>query len=628
MKKEGENKITKKNVQLLLDISDIDSIESAIVRLFILNNGIINIRNKLIKEKIKSSDENTFIKIETFFKEHNLGINLKNIERIFELLIEEKERKINGAFYTPQFIVDYIVKKVITKTGTVCDPSCGSGAFLVTATERLKKLSKLSYVKTIEKYVYGVDISKRSIERTKLILSLLCLSHGEDKEEIHFNIIIKDSLSMDWQGTFPDIFRIENWDGISNVQDERIGFDFIIGNPPYVRIQNLNDKTKEIIKKKWSSAKKYNIDLYIPFIELSIYLIKKTGKISLITAKSYLDSAAGYYLRNLLKKNKYIEEILNFNFFQIFDDVITYTNIITLNKLDKESIRYYKVKMEEELQHLEKIKFTQEYYKDLPENKIIINGHKDSINIKKIKGQNIKIGDKYPVKVGIATLKDELYFVEKKNGKYIKETSNQTFEIEEGIVKKILFANKILSKKTNEVFGWIIFPYKLIENRYKPIPEYELKKEFPSCYKYFQDVKQELMGRDKGRDRVNDYGEWYAYGRVQGYNAIGSKLVFPSMMPEQRFKELTDNSLFIAGYAIMCGNDLKWLKRIFNSSVFWYYATKEGKKIRNDFYVINKNIIDNFSIPEFTSQEKKYLMTENNMKKISAYLTQKYGLIF
>lgn len=245
----------------------------------------------------------------------------------------------------------------------------------------------------------------------------------------------------------------------------------------------------------------------------------------------------------------------------------------------------------------------------------------------KITGQEIKLSSKYPIRIGIATLRDNLYLIDKMGTKFIKEHEGRKYEIEKELVKKLLFANNIQSRnERKELFGGIIFPYELKNGKYEVIREPILKQKYPLVYTYFKDIKKELMTRDKGRERIKEYGEWYAYGRVQGYNALGKKLICPNMMPEPRFEILSDDSLFVAGYGIVCDDDVKWLSKILNSDVFWYYIKRQGKKIRNEFYVIGKKLLGNFSIPIFTDEEKKFLI-EQNQNKVNDFLKEKYRLI-
>lgn len=621
----GNINLSKTDIDNLLKIYSVKDIETSLIKIFLETNNF-KTKNELLLEVIRKNHEGIKEKIKEYLQNKNIELNLKTLERFFELLIEQEDRKVNGAYYTPSFIVDYMVNKVIKKDVKICDCSCGSGAFLVTSAEKLKEITKKSIINIIENNLYGSDISKSSIYRTKIILSLLSLMNGEDKREIKFNLIASDSLSLNWRTTFPEVFGKQELRDNFNYKGKSSGFDVIIGNPPYVRIQNLDDKTKELIKRRWVTAKKYNVDLYIPFIELSLDLVNTNGEICLITAKSYFDSEAGKQIRKILRDNRFIEQILDFNFFQIFEDVITYTSIILLNKKEKENLFYHKVQSKDELNNLDKIKFSKENYKDLPEDKIIINGHKHIVNLKKVTGQEIKLS-KYPIRIGIATLRDNLYLIDKVGNRFIKKQEGKEYEIEKELVKKLLFANNIKSKnERKELFGWIIFPYEFKNGKYEVIREHILKQKYLLTYSYFKDIKKELMTRDKGRDRIKEYGEWYAYGRVQGYNAIGKKLICPNMMPEPRFEMLNDDSLFIAGYGIVCNNDIKWLNKILNSDVFWYYVKMQGKKIRNEFYVVGKKLLGDFSIPNFTDKEKKFLI-EQNQDKVNEFLNEKYGLI-
>ena len=626
--KEGKMELKPMNMSDLIEKHSIDEIESGLVYLFVQSNELRVLRNELVLDKIKRATEGVCEDLLRFLELNKESISLKNIERVFELIIEEKERKINGAFYTPTSVVDYIVETTITKDGLVCDPACGSGAFLVSATERLHKLTNKPLTEILENRIYGCDISKRSVERTKLILSLLALLNKEDKEEIKFNLIVRDSLKANWELEFPEVFGIQDTSTIIT-RSPKFGFDFVIGNPPYVRIQNLDVKTRQVIKKRWLSAYKYNVDLYIPFIELSLKLIKKEGRVSFIVSKSFFDSEAGKTIREILRKNRYIEKILDFNYHQVFNDVITYTAIITLDKQPKDTFEYYKIYQPKEMQELSEIKFRKEKYEDLPEDKIVINGHRDNQNLSKIAQQPIRLGDLYPVKIGVATLSDDLYLLNNgRDERYLHKTySGQDYFIEKSITRPILLANKIKSKKVKILYDRIIFPYRLKGDRYSVLEEALLKERYPSAYQYLKAIKPELMKRDKGQERVKEYGSWYAYGRVQGYNARGEKLVCPTMMPEPRFELINDEALFIAGYCYLTKKDGKWLIKVLNSNVFWYYITKQAKKIRNEFWVVNKKILEGFKMPVFTEKEKTFLKSESNQSKINDFLIKKYGLL-
>lgn len=330
----GNVNLIKSDVDNLLKEYSVKDIEMSLIKIFLEINNF-KTKNELLVEVINKNHDIVKEQIKKYLQNKNIELNLKTLERFFELLIESEDRKVNGAYYTPTSIVDYMVNKVINKDVTICDCSCGSGAFLVGCAEKLKEITKKPIIEIIENNLYGVDISKSSVYRTKIILSLFSLINNEDKKNMKFNLVASDSLKLNWRTTFPEIFGRQELRDNFNYRGKSLGFDVVIGNPPYVRIQNLDDKTKEFIRGRWKTAKKYNVDLYIPFIELSLDLINTNGEICLITAKSYFDSEAGKQIRKILRDNRFIDEILDFNFFQIFDDVITYTSIIHLNKKNK-----------------------------------------------------------------------------------------------------------------------------------------------------------------------------------------------------------------------------------------------------------------------------------------------------
>ncbi|PIV46765.1 hypothetical protein COS21_03690, partial [bacterium (Candidatus Gribaldobacteria) CG02_land_8_20_14_3_00_41_15] len=155
--------------------------------------------------------------------------------------------------------------------------------------------------KVIEENIYFADISPEYIEKTKQNLQKLT-----GKEIKRFNEIADD-------------FCFHNF-------DEK--FDFIIGNPPYVRIQNLNGR-KEQLQKSFITASNGSIDLCFCFFEQALKLLKENGKISFITPNSHFYSAAGKNLRNLMLPHLVnLVKIINFDHFQVFKNATTYTEMV------------------------------------------------------------------------------------------------------------------------------------------------------------------------------------------------------------------------------------------------------------------------------------------------------------
>ena len=122
-------------------------------------------------------------------------------------------------------------------------------------------------------------------------------------------------------------------------------------------------------------------------------------------------------------------------------------------------------------------------------------------------------------------------------------------------------------------------------------------KKYPKCYEYLYAIKNELSKRDKGKKK---YESWYAYGRKQGVDTYGLKLLTPTFSKKPRFLLDSDEfSLFCNGYAIFEKNgvDLRIIQKILNSIVMDYYINKTSVNIEGGFPCFQKNFIELFSIP-------------------------------
>ena len=160
---------------------EIKTIEAGIVKYFLYMNNYADVRNKVILDVLNDAKtEKVFLRLKSL----NFKICLSDVEKVFELLVTDNDKQLNGAVYTPTFIVNYIVNNTINEEGLVCDCSCGSGAFLIGALKRLQALTSRSIISLIENNIFGVDITDYSIHTTKIILSLYAIENNQDKEKI------------------------------------------------------------------------------------------------------------------------------------------------------------------------------------------------------------------------------------------------------------------------------------------------------------------------------------------------------------------------------------------------------------------------------------------------------------
>ena len=283
-------KLNKKIIAKLLQNHKIDTIEKSLVSLF-LEEKDIETKNIFLKNYLSSIDSTQKQDIKKILKNYKIKLSLKYLERSFELLFNTNDKKLSGIFYTPTYVVEFILNEILTESSDIkiLDPSCGAGIFNYITLKTLKeKFPEKSAIEIIENNIYACDIDPVSTTRTKVMLILTALMYNEDSKDINFNVKTLDSLNKNfkWENEFPDVFK------------ERNGFDGVVGNPPYIRIQNLERNNREYIKEHWYSANRGNIDIYFPFIELGLTLLNKQGKLGYITPNSYFNNSAGKNLEN------------------------------------------------------------------------------------------------------------------------------------------------------------------------------------------------------------------------------------------------------------------------------------------------------------------------------------------
>jgi len=605
------NGLRRKDILYLQKRYPIDEIESSVVDIYLEKKGFWKLRNDLLIETVRKSGAKNAI--EEYLVSRDIQLDLNNIEKIFELLIEPSERKLNGAYYTPSFLAEYITKKAISRDAKVCDPACGSGTFLVSTVKRLAEITKKQIIQIIENNIFGSDILPSSIRRSKIVLSILALENGEDKSEIKFNLVSRDSLNFDWSRNYPQVF-------------EKGGFDAVVGNPPYVRTKNLSEDVRGRIQKNWITAGCGNVDLFIPFIELGLKLINDKGVVGYVLPNGYTNSFSGTKLREFLQNGRYVRKILDFDHLQLFEDATTYTCITFFDKEPKVTFKYALIQDQKEIKCLEELKFHIVNFKNLEPKSWKLLSKEDASNIKTIETIGTPLDKLAKIKTGIATLRNDLYILINPPfdaNFFYKGLNGKLYRIEKQITKKCIHAGT--AKTTAQVDNerrWIIFPYKMVGKKYCIIPEMELKRKYKECYKYLLAIKSELEKRDKGKKK---YETWYAYGRTQGLETyIGTKIVVPTISNKPRFVIANKgDALIYAGYGIYFDGDIDILAKILNSKLMWYYIKKTSKRYASGYMSLAKNFIKNFSIPGFSEDEKAYIK-RSSMETVDDFLAEKY----
>jgi len=602
-------------------------VNKLIVGAYLTFNNIELQHNKLIKTCIEGNDKKEVDEFIALIREKNEKFDFEDLIQLFEITIPSHDRVSNGAVYTPKTIRDYIVESSFASfkllnfnTLVVADISCGTGAFLYSVAKKIKEQTNKSFAQIFQDNIFGLDISDYAVERSKILLTLLALSEGEDKELFKFNLYIENALSFDWHVEI----------------DEFNGFDIVVGNPPYVRSKHLSVETKELMS-RWEVTKSGNSDLYIPFFEIALkYLKNETGILAYITVNTFKRSLNARKLRTFFSSNQFNLSILDFGNHQVFSKKSTYTCIVLIQKNAKERILYEKI---DPLSISQKRDFSKIKYKFLDDKKgWLLNTSEILKNIKQIERVGTPLGNKYPIKNGLATLSNDVFIFrpsdEDEHYYYL-----ENHKIEKAICRDVIKPNRLKNEdEINRLKEKIIFPYhdnikqkkyNIISSKMAIFDEKYFQKTYPHTYAYLLIHKTQLLGRDKGKSSKKYL--WYEFGRTQALADYGEKILFPYMSSQAYFVYSEQKDLlFYAGYAIFLNNtskrEIELLKIILKSKVFWYYIKNSSKPYSGNFYALAKNYVKDFGICELTKEEENFLLESDECQRES-FLMKKYGVV-
>lgn len=611
-------------INILLEEHDILTIEKHLIFSFVTNKSLDFFGSKILKELLCEF----VILPEVFQKVSDLQIdNIKLLENYLELLIPPNDRKVNGAFFTPSYVVDFIIKEVSPKMNDKClDPSCGCGAFLIGLVEYYQKTFNKSIKKTIKENIYGSDILQYNVRRSKIILSLFGLLNNEIIEESDFNIYNHDSLRADWKNKF----------------------EIIVGNPPYVKFQDLSDENRRYLINNWKSIEHGTFNLYFAFFELGHILLTANGKLGYITPNNYFTSLSGKSLRQYFLQNKCVTRIVDFRHKKVFD-AQTYTAITFADKKTNKSILFDKIKDAQTCSDfLISANGSPNYLENLNVNKWRLLKTREQENIKIIESIGTPIKQLFNIAVGIATLKDEVFFVDstkEKNGYLTKTTEKGTFLIEKEITKPVYKISQFKSQKDIENNTLrIITPYHTNSKNAIPILEEEFQVKYPKCYEYLKSEKEKLKGRGKGK---KVFSPFYVWGRTQGITRFGKKIVNPTFSKHPRFLIVSaEDAYYTNGYGIYFDKDgskeiallensshkmskeenILIVQKILNSIVMDYYVSNTSVSIHGGFPCYQKNFIEKFTIPNFSDEEINVFKSLTDKIEIDEFLIEKYQL--
>lgn len=581
-----------------------------------------------------------------------------------------------GVIPTPKYIVEEIVNKTVIPEMkedpedfiTILDPACGSGIFLLEAFKvLLEKYEKVPEENSFEfrrkiaqEYIFGIDIDPEAIEVTKLSLQLAIL--GDQSIDIRTSVRVLPDLDENlicgntligsrFDSMFPDI--ASNPERRLAVNPLRFsakfqstidsgGFTCIVGNPPYIRIQILQQHFPDqlayflIPSAGFLSSQHFNFDVYLLFIERSLDLLSPAGRLGFIIPNRVTNGKSAQAIREKLKPR--IRKLVHFGEEQIFPGRSTYTALLYVGPQTSEDIEFEIVKslpdwragVAQEVVAVNRQEIQKEIWP--------ISSSAEEAMFQVMESAAIAhLGDENWVEifVGVQTSADQLFMIQPTrfldDGKVVEfvDLTGVTRHIETAITRPAIKDQKIdeygLDPKPDRV---AIFPYEISSSRLnethqiaKLYSEIELKSNFPLVLEYFISLKDKLKSRSISPDPGSEY---WAYGRSQSLTKmLPPKLIVRTLSLRPAYA-IDTRGLVVPGggdggpYYLLRGNNncpysLEVLQALLSNPWVDNFVRSRGRAYRGGYVVHRKAFLSIIPVPSISL---------DSQRKIEGYITE------
>ena len=444
--------------------------------------------------------------------------------------------------------------------------------------------------------------------------------------------ILEKTKPFHWALDFWFVFFDENLE--PKPKEER-GFDAVVGNPPYVRIQILNKESPEYVEylnRSFETSFK-NYDLAVTFIECGFKLTSDQGRFSYIVTSKWMQADYGEKLREMLAKSKSVAEIIDFGDQQVFDDATTYTVIPLLEKKDHEFFKYMLVKkLKKDINQLKLIRQFENYDDEnikvitvkedgISKNPWTFSSQKEEIILEKTKKYK-KLSYFADIFVGLQTSADPVYILELKKdlGNFCRVYSKS---MKKGYVLEKDFLKPFL--KGDEIKRWVVpihnkvllFPYLIKTDGTKReaylVDIKLLKTNCPKTYQYLIDNKKRLEDREKGR--LKGKPNWYGYIYEKNHDKFELPKIMIQVLAIRSTCALDEKGEIYftggggaAGYGIILKENtnisLKYLLALLNSRLVDWFMKKISTVYRGGYYVYAKRFLEKIPIYEATPEQQ------------------------
>lgn len=495
------------------------------------------------------------------------------------------KRKQQGIYYTPKWITDYIVKHTLGDfvaehshgdilNVRILDPACGSGSFLIRAYDELLRyhagvkqkpvveLDQWDRLPILTQSIFGVDLDGQAVEITRLNLLLRSLARRETLPNLADNIRRGNSLiaggETELKQYFGDSWKAKrpfDWEKEFPSAMSAGGFDIIVGNPPYVRIQSLDRDEADYYRDQFESASG-SFDIYVLFIEKGIELLKPEGRLGFICSIKFLKSQYGEKLLNLIRKSCTVERIIDLSAQTVFAEATTYPAILIFKKpASSGPLRYVSVPAAVTDSDVASAVVIDELPSVTAGQDALAKGVWPPITAtdtlwEKLTVQSDPLRDLADrIFQGLITSADRVYILEKqgeeKNGliRVYSKATEKTLQLESDLLKPVLSGKNLARYQSPVLTDLMLFPYVISNGKAVLIESGEFESKYPRAWKYLNQNKSALKQREGGRF---DDQKWYRFGRTQNMSLHDHrKLAVPRLVEHLKAVYDSDGSFYL-----------------------------------------------------------------------------------
>jgi Eco57I restriction-modification methylase/TaqI-like C-terminal specificity domain len=640
------------------------------------NSGLFD---QLLKDKIVEKVSSAFWTIikQLYYPESPYSFSVFSSDilgSIYEIFLSEKLTVQNGVVElvkkpenidrdivtTPTFIINDILRNTVLPKCQgksdkqilklkFADIACGSGAFLLELFQLLNDILIDYYLKTDKAKLIQTNINTYKLPfKTKRELLLNCV-YGVDKdynavEAAKFGLLLKlleDENTSSTNGSkpvLPDLSKniffgnsLLNPSQVGNKKAQfiinpfdfsKLSFDVIIGNPPYMKSEDMKNITPlefPLYKTNYNSAYK-QFDKYFLFLEQGINLLNTDGVLGYIVPSKFTKVGAGKKLREELSTKGYLHSIVSFGANQVFADKTTYTCLLILNKIPQKTFQYAEVKSLKswKVRESEAVKYASKKTSEL-DNDVWVLVPPELINAhNKIVAQSSTLIDLVGsdnIFNGIQTSANDIYiFIPTKNDTkfYYFTKKGIDYKIEKAITKPYYQTSSgednLNSYRTFKPNARVIYPYQNTKKGIELIQLIEIKKKYPIAFNYLQ--KHKAILNDSKRDikpEPTTVNEWHRFGRQQGLNISEKKEKIILGVLSSGDKYAIDNfgTLFTsggtAGYCAITmpekfNYSTYFIQAILNSKYVEWFVILTGEIFRGSYFARGTKVLNNLPI--------------------------------